>query len=80
MRASRAFALRLCATAATVATLLGSTLYVAAHPKDPSAPLQPPVAKATPVPTRTPQASGRIRIEPGVRQTALPGITFTHVS
>ena len=80
MRLGRAFTLRLAATAATVATLLGSTVYVAAHPKDPSAPLQPPVAKATPLPTRTPQASGRIRIDPGVRQTAIPGITFTHVS
>lgn len=80
MRAGRALTLRLCATAAAVATLLGSTLYVAAHPKDPSAPLQPPVVKATRAPTPTPQASGRIRIEPGVRQTALPGITVTHVS
>lgn len=76
----RGLALRLAATVATVATLLGSSVYVAAHPKDPSAPLQPPVVKRTPVPTPTPQASGRIRIEPGVRQTALPGITFTHVS
>lgn len=80
MRLGRAVTLRICATAATVATLLGSSAYVAAHPKDPSAPLQPPVVKSTPVPTRTPQPSGRIRIEPGVRQTALPGITFTHVS
>lgn len=80
MRLGRALTLRLCATAATVATLLGSTVYVAAHPKDPAAPLQPPVAKSGPGPTRAPQASGRIRIEPGVRQTALPGITFTHVS
>ena len=76
----RGLALRLCATVATVATLLGSTVYVAAHPKDPSAPLQPPVAKNSPIPARAPQPSGRIRIEPGVRQTALPGITFTHVS
>ncbi len=74
----RALALRLAATVATVATLLGSTGYVAAHPKDPSAPLQPPVAK--PSPTPTPRASGRIQVAPAVRATALPGITFTHVS
>lgn len=80
MRLGRAFTLRLVATAATVATLLGSTVYVAAHPKDPSAPLQPPVFKNSPVPTRAPQASGRLRIDPGVRQTALPRVTFTHVS
>lgn len=80
MRLGRAFTLRLAATAASVATLLGSSAYVAAHPKDPAAPLKPPVVRSTPAPTPTPQASGRIRIEPGVRQTALPGITFTHVS
>ncbi len=80
MRIRRPLALRLAATAATVATLLGSSAYVAAHPKDPSAPLQPPVVKITPAPTATPKASGRIQVEPAVRQTALPGITFTHVS
>ncbi len=74
----RAFALRLAATVATVATLLGSSAYVAAHPKDPNAPLQPPVVK--PSPTPTPRASGRIQVSPAVRATALPGITFTHVS
>ncbi|HEX4745404.1 MAG TPA: hypothetical protein VFU99_00860 [Gaiellaceae bacterium] len=74
----RGLALRLAATVATVATLLGSTGYVAAHPKDPSAPLQPPVV--TPSPTPTPRATGRIQVPPAVRATALPGITFTHVS
>ena len=74
----RALALRLAATAAAVATLLASTGYVASHPKDPNAPLQPPVVK--PSPTPSPQATGRIQVSPAVRATALPGITFTHVS
>ena len=74
----RALALRLAATVATLATLLGSTGYVAAHPKDPNAPLQPPVAKPSLAPT--PRPSGRIQVPPAVRATALPGITFTHVS
>jgi len=80
VRVGRAFALRIAATAATVATLLGSSAYVAAHPKDPSAPLQPPVVQPSPSPTPSARPSGRIQIEPAVRQTALPGITFTHVS
>ena len=74
----RARNLRLAAAAATLATLLGTTGYVAAHPKDANAPLQPPVAK--PSPTPTPRPSGRIQVSPAVRATALPGITFTHVS
>ena len=74
----RGLALRLAATVATVATLLGATGYVAAHPKDASAPLQPPVVKPSPTPTARP--TGRIQVSPAVRATALPGITFTHVS
>lgn len=74
----RALALRIAATVATVGAFLGSAGYVAAHPKDPSAPLQPPVVKPTPSPT--PRPSGRIQVSPAVRATALPGITFTHVS
>lgn len=74
----RALGLRIAATVATLASLLGATGYVAAHPKDANAPLQPPVVK--PSPTPTPQATGRIQVSPAVRATALPGITFTHVS
>ncbi len=74
----RALGLRIAATVATVASLLGATGYVAAHPKDANAPLQPPVV--TPPPAPTPRATGRIQVSPAVRATALPGITFTHVS
>ncbi len=71
--------LRLGATAATVLALLASVGYVASHPKDAGAPLQPPIvrpaATIAPVPT-----GGRIRIPPGVRATELPAVTGTHVS
>lgn len=76
-RGGRAVALRAAATLATVATLFGSAGYVVAHPKDPSAPLQPPVITPSPAPARP---TGRLHLEPGVRATALPGVTFTHVS
>ena len=76
---SRAGLLRLTATAATVAAVLASMGYVAAHPKDDHAPLQPPVAHPAatvpPLPT-----GGRIQIQPGVRATELPAVTGTHVS
>ncbi len=75
---TRAVLLRLAATAATVLSVLASVGYVAAHPKDDRAPLQPPVV--TPSPTLAPVPTGRIRVQPGVRATELPAITGTHVS
>ena len=74
------------------AAFIGSGGYVVAHPKNDAAPLQPPAAtqvalrtsapSATPAPTRTARATTapRITAAPGVKETALPGITFTHVS
>jgi hypothetical protein len=125
------WALRLAAAAITALSLLGSTSYALAHPKNPNAPLQPPVAETTtgglrppntvqaptPVPTlpfrtvtptttpppTTPPPTARataagptpsptraptlrptpvpqITLQAGVRATALPKITITHVS
>ncbi len=76
---TRAILLRLAATAATVVTLLASAGYVASHPKDGRAPLQPPVARSSPTARPLP-TGGRIQIQPGVRATELPAITGTHVS
>ncbi|MBI2325323.1 MAG: hypothetical protein HYY42_01505 [Chloroflexi bacterium] len=76
---TRAVLLRLAATAATVVTLLASAGYVASHPKDDRAPLQPPVVKPSPT-ARPAPTGGRIQIQPGVRATELPAITGTHVS
>ena len=82
---------RFLASLVTAAAFLGSGTYVVFHPKSDTAPLQPPVAsavaKATPAPssapsgkTAAPRATPRISLQPGVRATELPGITYTHVS
>lgn len=76
---TRGVLLRLGATAATVLALLASAGYVAAHPKYSDAPLQPPVVRPSPAAPPVP-SGGRIRIQPGVRQTEVPAITGTHVS
>jgi hypothetical protein len=74
------------------AAFVGSGGYVVAHPKNDAAPLQPPAEtqfalrtpspSVAPSPTRTGRATlpPRITLAPGVKATALPGITFTHVS
>ena len=74
------------------AAFVGSASYVVAHPKNDTAPLQPPaeaqLAFRTPVPSAAasparsarPTAPPRITLAPGVQATVLPGITFTHVS
>jgi len=78
---------RVLASLVTAAAFLGSGTYVVLHPKSDAAPLQPPVAsavaKASPAPagkTQAPRATPRITLQPGVRATELPGITYTHVS
>lgn len=76
---SRGVLLRLGATAATVLALLASVGYVAAHPKYSDAPLQPPVVRPSPTVPPVP-SGGRLRIQPGVRETELPAVTGTHVS
>ncbi len=73
---NRALVLRLGAVVAAALALLGSSAYVAANPKNPEAPLQPSVIGPA-VPTST---AGRIQIAPAVKATALPGISYTHVS
>ena len=74
------------------AAFVGAGGYVVAHPKNDAAPLQPPAEtelalrattpSATPAPTRTGRATTapRITTPPGVKTTALPNVTFTHVS
>lgn len=78
---------RVLASLVTTAAFAGSGAFVLAHPKNEAAPLQPPtasvVAKASPGPsgkTAAPRATPRITLQPGVRATDLPGITYTHVS
>ena len=86
----RAFVLRAGAALVAFATFVGSDAFVLAHPKNANAPLQPPAADDVsvrpPSPSPRPTSSGRstpsprITLQPGVRATALPGVTYTHVS
>lgn len=88
----RSSLLRAGAALFAAAAFVGSGGYVVAHPKNETAPLQPPAEtqlalrtsapSATPAPTRTSRATAvpRITTAPGVQATQLPGITYTHVS
>ena len=78
---------RVLASLVTAVAFLASGTYVVFHPKSDAAPLQPPVAsavaKASTAPagkSQAPKATPRITLQPGVRATELPGITYTHVS
>ena len=78
---------RVLASLVTAVAFLGSGTYVVFHPKSDAAPLQPPVAsavaKASTAPagkSQAPKATPRITLQPGVRATDLPGISYTHVS
>jgi hypothetical protein len=82
-------ALRVGATCLVGATFAGSLAFVIAHPKNPDAPLRPPVpstasphaaAPATSAPVSPARRPPRITLAPAVRATELPGVTFTHVS
>jgi hypothetical protein len=67
----RPFLLKLGATALTLGATLASTVYVTAHLKNPSAPLQPTVLAS--------QQSG-VTITPGVRQSDVQPVTSTYAS
>lgn len=71
------------AVAALLALLsfIGANAFVVTHPKNASAPLQPPTV-ATPTPRASVRTTPtpRITLQPGVRATDLPGVTYTHVS
>ena len=73
------------AVAAVLALLsfIGANAFVVTHPKNAAAPLQPPTAAtATPAPRTSARATPtpRITLQPGVRATDLPGVTYTHTS
>jgi hypothetical protein len=88
----RAGVMRAGAALFAAAAFVGAGGYVVAHPKNDAAPLRPPAEtqlalrtsapSATPALTRSARATQppRITAAPGVKETALPGITFTHVS
>jgi hypothetical protein len=71
----RPFLLKLGATALTLGATLASALYVTAHLKNPSAPLQPSVLASQPG-----GAVGGVTITPGVRQADVQPVTSTYAS
>ncbi len=71
----RPFVLRLGATALTLGATLTSAVYVTAHLKNPSAPLQPTVL----VSQQGGQVGG-VTITPGVRQGDVQPVTSTYAS
>ncbi len=71
----RPFLLKLGATALTLGATLASTLYVTAHLKNPSAPLQPTVLAS-----QQGGSVGGVTITPGVRQSDVQPVTSTYAS
>ena len=83
-----AFALRAVAVLVAAGSFVGATAYVVTHPKDPSAPLQPPVAdttsqpvrSATPPPTAPPSGRQvRATVRPAPTITLQPGVRATEL-
>ena len=82
-----AWALKLGSALTTLLVLIGSYAYASTNVKNPSAPLQPPVANpadATPVPTPIPSLIGtrrgsapRVTSSPAPRLTLQPGVYAT---
>lgn len=71
----RSVLLKLGAFVLTLGTTVGSALYVTAHLKNPSAPLQPTVLAS-----QQDGAVGGITITPGVRQGDVQPVTSTYAS
>ena len=74
-------ALKLGATALTVAGIFGSAGFVARHVKNPSAPLHPAVVRSAESTRPAPTPRGRLDLQPNVRTTESQApLTFTYVS
>jgi len=71
----RTFVLKLGATVLTLGTTLAAALYVTAHLKNPSAPLQPSV-----VASQQAGAAGGLTVTPGIRQGDVQPVTTTYAS
>ncbi len=71
----RTFLLKLGATVLTLGTALASAVYVTAHLKNPSAPLQPAVLASQPG-----GPVGGLTITPGVRQGDVQPVSSTYAS
>ncbi len=71
----RSFLLKFGATVLTVGTTVASAVYVTAHLKNPSAPLQPTV-----VASQQGGSMGGLTFTPGVRQGDVQPVTSTYAS
>jgi len=71
----RSFLLKLGATLLTLGTTVASAVYVTAHLKNPSAPLQPAVLAS-----QQGGQVGGVTITPGVRQGDVQPVTSTYAS
>jgi hypothetical protein len=71
----RSFLLKLGATVLTLGTTVASAVYVTAHLKNPSAPLQPAVLAS-----QQGTAVGGVTITPGVRPGDVQPVTTTYAS
>lgn len=75
----RAFVLKTGATLLTVGATMVSSFYVAAHLKNPSAPLQPTVVNARSGTTAT-ALGGTVSVGPSVRSSDAQAVTSTYAS
>jgi len=70
----RSLLLKLGATVLMLGTTVASAVYVTAHLKNPSAPLQPAVLASQP------RGGAGVTITPSVRQGDVPPVTSTYAS
>ena len=74
----RPLALKAAATLLTLGTTVASALFVTAHLKNPSAPLQPPVLSGTSASVNT--AGGTLTVGPSVQPSDQQPMTSTYAS
>lgn len=80
---SSVLGLKVGATALTLLSFAGASAFVGTHVKNPAAPLHPPVVRITPAPPTSllrDRTAPRFHLEPSVRVTELPPLTWTYVS
>ncbi len=77
---TRSVLLRAGATVLTLATTVASALYVTAHLKNPSAPLQPSVLNASQGSSVDLPGGGTLTLSPSVRPSDTQPVTSTYAS
>ena len=80
MSEMRSLLLKVGATALTLAATAGSALFVTAHLKNPSAPLQPSVLEASTGASVGLPGGGTLTLSPSVRPSDVAPVTSTYAS